>query len=420
MTGPARPAARRLRARSSQEGARQRGQGHEQRAAVGPGAKEPSLLIVTTVSASMSFHLPFVEHFRELGWRVDGAARGIGDDSRVARVFDTVYELPFSRSLIDVRALSDGTSALAATLRLGYDIVHVHTPIAGFVTRALIRRMPARSRPRVVYTAHGFHFHHGGRRITNAAFITAERTAGRWTDRLVVINEEDLDAARRYRLVPQSRLRFMHGIGVDTDWYSRTAVDMDARRAALKRVGMAVGRPYFVSVGELNRNKRPTDLVKALAQMRARDPALLFLGAGRERERLMWLSRELGVADRVVAPGTFIDDVRPLVASAIALVQASKREGLPRSIMEALALEVPVITSAARGSRELVAPDRGQVVPIGATGEMARAMDRLYRNPDERNEMGRRGRTLMVERYSLARIISEHERMYDELLNPRP
>lgn len=378
-----------------------------------------SLLVVTTVSASMGFHLPYVQHFRGLGWRVDGAANRIIEDERVSGTFDHVYELPFSRSIKDVGAMAAGARALASTLEHGYDIVHVHTPIAAFVTRAVIRRLSCRSRPRVVYTAHGFHFHRHGHRLTNTVFINAERIAGRWTDRLIVINGEDEVAARRRKLVPRRRLRRMYGIGVDTDWYSPAEVSPEDARAALERVGMDADRPFFVSVGELNRNKRPTDIVHALAAMRDREPSLLFLGVGPERERVEQLAHGLGVASRVVVPGTFATDVRPLVAPAVALVQASKREGLPRSIMEALSLQVPVVTSAARGCYELVGNDRGFVVPIGGAAEMAAAMDRLSGDAEGRREMGRRGRELMIERYELRQIIGEHERLYDELLDER-
>lgn len=381
--------------------------------------KPRALLIVTTVSVSMGFHLPFVRHFRANGWRVDGAANGIGEDERASDAFDNVYELPFSRSIKDLGAMVAGARALTSVLGHGYDIVHVHTPIAAFVTRAVIRRLPPRSRPRVVYTAHGFHFHRHGHRLTNAVFIGAERIAGRWTDRLVVINDEDEAAARRYRLVPPGRLQRMYGIGVDTDWYSPAEVSAEGSRAALESLGMEVDRPYFVSVGELNRNKRPTDIVRALAAMRNREPSILFLGVGPERDRVQQLADELGVASRVVVPGTFAPDVRPLVAPAIALVQASKREGLPRSIMEALSLEVPVVTSAARGCHELVGSDRGFVVPIGATAEMAATMDLLSGDAEVRAEMGRRGRRLMIERYDLRRIVHEHERLYGGLMDER-
>ena len=378
-------------------------------------AASPSLLMVTTVSDTMHFLLPYARHFRAQGWRVDAAAHGIGTDARAAE-FDAVHEIPLSRSIRDVRRLLASASTIGSILETGYDIVHVHTPIAAFVTRAMARRLPIGIRPLVVYTAHGFHFYRGAPPLTNAVFLTAERVAGRWTDRLVVINEEDYVAAQRHRVVPRRRLRYMPGIGVDTDWYSRAGVTSEASRVALHDIGMDADRPYFVIVGELSRRKRPTDVVRALAQMRERDPALLFLGDGSERARLSELAAELGVADRVVLSPSWVPDVRQFIAPAIALVQASRQEGLPRSIMEALSLEVPVITSAARGCPELVGSDRGSVVPIGAPAQLAAAMDRLAQSPEDRLAMGRRGRNLMVERYDLQLLIKDHVRLYDELL----
>ena len=117
----------------------------------------------------------------------------------------------------------------------------------------------------------------------------------------------------------------------------------------------------------------------------------------------------------VISP-SWVKDVRPYLREAVGLVQSSRQEGLPRSIMESLALEVPVITSAARGCGELVGDDRGEVVPVGATSRMAAAMDRFMRQPEERARMGTRGRRLMVERYDLKSIIERHERLYAELL----
>ena len=104
------------------------------------------------------------------------------------------------------------------------------------------------------------------------------------------------------------------------------------------------------------------------------------------------------------------------MAGAVALVQASTREGLPRSIMEALSLEVPAVVTDARGHAELVGTDRGAVVPIGSVTRMAAEMDRLMRFPDEREAMGRRGRQLMIERYDLRLIIRDHEDLYAELV----
>jgi glycosyltransferase involved in cell wall biosynthesis len=296
-----------------------------------------------------------------------------------------------------------------------YDIVHVHTPIAAFLARAVIRRMQPSQRPSVVYTAHGFHFHEGGHPVTNQAFLMGERVAGRWTDRLVVMNAQDFEAAKRYRIVPRRRLRYMRGIGVDTQWYAPDSLAPDAVQQALGSIGMDPTGGYFVTVGEFSRRKRPDDVVRALARMQDRQTRLLLLGDGPTRSSVTRVAAEAGVAERVFMPGK-VDDIRPFVAGAVALVQASTREGLPRSIMEALSLEVPAVVTDARGQGELVGSDRGAVVPIGAVTRMAAEMDRLVRFPDERKAMGVRGRQLMVERYDLSLIIWDHEDLYGELL----
>jgi glycosyltransferase involved in cell wall biosynthesis len=386
------------------------------------GAEGPqpiSILYVATVSYTISSLLrPYSEHFRSLGWRIDAAANGAAQDDRLDAAFDHAYELPLSRSIMDLSGMVRATRAM--THLLGSeprpDIVHVHTPIAGFVTRVAARRLPAERRPAIVYTAHGFHFHRSGSRVTNALFLTVERVAGRWTDRLIVINEEDAESARRHRIVPSADLVQMPGIGLDCGWYSRSQLAPGAIAAARAEMGVGLHTPVFVSVGELNRNKRPGDLIAALRLMRHRDACLVLLGDGRERARLEALARELDLDARVRFLGS-VADVRPFVAAATALILASGREGLNRSIMEAMALEVPVVASSARGNRELVGSDAGIVVPIGDVPAFAAAVDWLLDHPAEAHQMGQRGRARAVEKHDLAILIPMHEKLYRAIVN---
>lgn len=377
-----------------------------------------SVLFVATVATTIAhFLVPYAAHFRGLGWRVDAAANGVGGEQALQAAFDHAYELPLSRSILDPVSLVRGERAISRLLEAGYDIVHVHTPIAALITRYAAMRLPAERRPAVVYTAHGFHFHEGGRAVTNTAFLTAERLAGRWTDRLVVINDEDLSAARKHRIVPFGRLVRMPGIGIDTSWFSRAELGSDAVIEARRVAGLKRDVPLFVVIGEFNRNKRQADAIRALALMRDLGAQMALVGPGDTR-RLRALAIELGVIDRVYFMG-LVKDVRPVIGDATALVLPSKREGLSRSIMEALALRVPVVASTARGNRELVGSDRGFVVSIGDVRGMARALDWLVENPDEADEMGRRGMERMIERYSLQNLIRLHEEMYRDVLRER-
>lgn len=379
-----------------------------------------SVLFVTTVTNTLRFFLaPYAAHLRALGWRVDAAANGAAGDPALRDAFDHAYDLPLTRSPFNVPRLVRSERAIREVLEISRpDIVHVHSPIAAFVSRLAVRRLPADRRPAVAYTAHGFHFHGGGNPVTNAFFLGAEKMAGRWTDRLIVINAEDHVAALRHRIVRPSRLVRMPGIGVDTDVFSPTGVadaDVGRARAAL---GAAPGDPLFVVIAEYNRNKRPGDAIRALARMRHTEARLALAGGGPLQARLEELATRCGVADRVRVVG-FVDDIRPMVAGATALVLTSRREGLARSIMEALALEVPVIASTARGNRELVSPDSGRLVRTGDVGGYAAAMDWMIDHPRERDAMGLRGRVRMVEQYDVRTLILRHEDLYRQMLAGR-
>jgi glycosyltransferase involved in cell wall biosynthesis len=249
-------------------------------------------------------------------------------------------------------------------------------------------------------------------------FIGVEKLAGRWTDRLIVINDEDEAAARHHHIVPRAHLIHMPGIGVDTAHYLRARVPTADVQDIRERLGIASGVPVFVSVAELSRRKRPQDPVAALAGMKHREAHLVMVGVGPEREATEKLVKRLGVADRVHFYG-FTPDVRPVLLNATGLILSSSREGLARSVMEGLSLEVPVIASTARGNREMVGDDAGIIYEIGDVAALSAAMDRLLDEPETARTMGLRGRARMVEHFDLQPLIRMHESLYAGLLSDR-
>lgn len=139
------------------------------------GDAAPRLLFIATVPVTLrSFLLPYARHFRSLGWRVDGAANGISACASCSAAFDAVHDVPFSRSPLAPENL---VTAAGRIRRLAeteeYDLVHVHTPVAAFVTRLALRRLRLRGL-HVAYTAHGFHFYEGGPPLRNALFLLLE------------------------------------------------------------------------------------------------------------------------------------------------------------------------------------------------------------------------------------------------------
>src|SRR5262249_22933246 len=156
----------------------------------------------------------------------------------------------------------------------------VHSPVAAFVARLALRHLRKRGKPRVIYTAHGFHFYEGRCRLRGALFRTLEQCAGRWTDFLVVINREDEQAARRYGIVPPARVRYMPGIGVDRWRYSAGAgSEADVARVR-QELGVGSADRLFLMVAEFIARKRHRDALDALARLRRPEACLALAGAG--------------------------------------------------------------------------------------------------------------------------------------------
>jgi glycosyltransferase involved in cell wall biosynthesis len=374
----------------------------------------PSLLMVTTVPDTLQgFLLPFVEHFRSRGFQVDAMAEGVGGFSECAAAFDHVWEVAWSRNPLDRRNLLTGRRRVRDVVSdQGYDLVHVHTPVAAFVTRLALRDLRRAGRPRVIYTAHGFHFYRGGPQPRCAAFRALEKLAGRWTDYLIVINREDEQAARR--LLPPERVQYMPGIGVDLDRYCAEAVaEADVARVR-QELKLGIADRLFLMVAEFSPGKRHRDAVAALARQGRADCRLAFAGTGPLMEETRRLARELGVADRVHFLG-FRLDIPALVRASVAVLLPSEREGLPRSIMESLSLGVPVVGTRIRGTVDLLEGGCGLLVPVGDVVALADALSRVLDHPDEAREMGRRGRERMAD-CDVRKIIALHEALYEEAL----
>ena len=116
-----------------------------------------------------AFLLTFARHFRSLGGTVDAMASGVKSGPECLEAFNCVHDVSWSRSVLEIGRLVKSVAEIEQVVADGsYDIVHVHTPIAGAVTRFALRHLRRRCRTKVVYTAHGFHFHPLGGVVRNA------------------------------------------------------------------------------------------------------------------------------------------------------------------------------------------------------------------------------------------------------------
>ncbi len=143
-------------------------------------------------------------------------------------------------------------------------------------------------------------------------------------------------------------------------------------------------RPYFIIVSRLSRQKNVAQVIEAYHRFRIFEKAdLVILGDGSEMLHLKVLIKKLGLTHCVILKG-FIGDPHPYMSNAIALINASLREGFPNVVVEALSLGTPVISSLAKtGPKEIIFHgDNGYLFPVGDYEKLGLAMTEFLENKD--------------------------------------
>jgi glycosyltransferase involved in cell wall biosynthesis len=379
-------------------------------------APDRRLLVVTTIPLTFAaFLVPFAQHFRSRGWTVDLATGAGTFPPEAAEAVDRTIEIPWSRCVSDRRNVTQATRVFRRVVRDGhYDIVHVHTPVAASVARASLATLRRPHRPRVVYTAHGFYFGAGGPWHHELPFQIIERVLGRYTDRLIVINDTDRANAERRRIVRRDRIVQHAGIGVDFGWYDRTEALLARASHVRAELGVDAESPMFTIVAALQARKGQVLALQALARMRRADAHLVLAGSGDFQQQIQAEITRLGLADRVHLLGD-VEDVRPLILASDATVLPSVREGLSRAVLESLLLGVPVVGSDIRGIAEAVRPDGGILVPPNDAARLAAALDTVADRPlfDDERRSGIRAR---LAEYSIDTLLAAHDRVYSDVL----
>lgn len=190
-------------------------------------------------------------------------------------------------------------------------------------------------------------------------------------------------------------------------------VDLQALRAAAQMpvnhhwLSPTHDKLVILGIGRLEAQKDFATLLKAFAEAKARrDCRLIILGEGSQRNQLVELARELGVADSVDMPG-FVKNPYPYLRCADLFVLSSMHEGMPNALIEALALGVPVVATNCRsGPAEILEDGRwGRLVPVGDVPAMTRAILETLANPSVQQEGAVRS---VRDRFGVERVTDQY------------
>lgn len=347
-----------------------------------------------------NFLLPLVDRMRLEGWEVVAVC---ADGPAVSSLREQGYRIetvPISRSMNPMAALL----ALIALVRLfkreKFDVLHAHTPVA-----ALIGRLAAwiTGIPLVVYTAHGFYFHDGMPEWKYRIFVALERLAGKWTDLLFTQSEEDAETAVAEKIMPAKRVLPI-GNGVDVSRFDPGK--LDARDGVRQALGIPNDAYVVGFIGRQVREKGIGEFLSAAQSLTQMHPGVWFLLIGERlpSDHAEGVSAEFAAAreklgQRLVAPG-LRSDIPELLSAMDLFCLPSWREGMPRTIIEAMMMAKPVVATDIRGSREEVVHEvTGLLVPVHAPKLLATAIERFVDNSAWGRKLGAAGRARALQFY---------------------
>ncbi len=251
-----------------------------------------------------------------------------------------------------------------------FDLLLLHTTLAAFLIRAAMIGM--RRRPRVLNVVHGYLFSEAPQGLKEKILLLCEKLLRKKTDEIAVMNAEDLRIAEKYRLC-HGKVHFIYGMGVPENAV-KAAKSADLRTALTQN-----GDFVCCFVGELSARKNQSFLIDAAALLRERGIPikLILVGEGGERSALENKIAELQLGDSVMLAGSQTD-VHSYLAASDLYVSASRSEGLPFNIMEAMAEGLPVVASATKGQTDLLQDSAEYLYPLGDIEAFCHAVEEIY------------------------------------------
>ncbi len=310
----------------------------------------------------------------------------------------------------DLRALVDLVRFLREN---SYHIVHTHNSKGGFIGRLAARLAGI---PVIIHTVHGFAFHDQEPCWKQHLYLNLERIASHWCDAMIFISQPLIDWAVREKVAGCGKIEKIYS-GIQLDRFQ--PVGGYEQREIRKKWGISPDDAIIGIVSKLWEGKGHSVLIDAFAEIKgsiARSK-LLIVGEGHLYEDLCKRARDRGVSDDVIFTG-FQKDVAPLIAAFDVAVLPSFFEGMGRVLLEAMAMEKPVVATRVGGIPDVVEGGvTGILVSPGKSGELAGAIMRLLGDKELSREMGVAGRRRITDRFSADFMVKEIERVYRTVMD---
>ena len=365
--------------------------------------KHKKILFIASFAESLpNFRGHLIQSFTNAGFQVHCAAPELSRHSYVTKQLEewkcVCHDLPFNR--ISLNPLPDLVALLVLTyliFRHRFQIVLGYTikPIIYGTVVSWLFRVPIRT---ALVTGLGYSFTEQDGKGYSFAQIIAQhlyRIAMFCATQVFFQNNDDLNLFLENSWVHPGKTTLIAGSGVNLSTFQFEPIKRDSPL-------------HFLMIARFLRDKGLLEYVEAARIVKRRYPSVVFSLAGwLDENPAAILSNDLDtwVSEDTIKLLGKLDDVRPAIVACSAYVLPSYREGMPRTVLEAMAIGRPIITTDAPGCRDTVAEgENGFLVPIKSSSALAEAMTRFIEHPECLEQMGRKSRELVEQKYDVRQV----------------
>lgn len=287
------------------------------------------------------------------------------------------------------------------------DYIHCNTPIGGVLGRLCASKNKVE---KVIYTAHGFHFYKGAPLLNNVVFKNIEFALAHKTDAIITMNDEDYQSAKKMKLRKKHNVYKVNGVGIDTNKYINTSLNLIKIKTQL---GFSGDEFICIAMGDLIKRKNYKLAIESIA--RCNNPKIHYLiaGNGPEMDKLKMYCKELGVEHQIHFLG-YRSDIKELLSISNCFLFTSLQEGLPRSLMEAMATGLPCIVSDIRGNNDLIKNDINGFL-INNSDDCAKKINQLVHDENLRKKMQMKNFEL-IKKYDVESVKKQIKEIYEKEL----
>lgn len=301
-----------------------------------------------------------------------------------------------------------------------FHIVHTHTP-----KPALLGQMAAKLAgiPIIINTWHGFYFNEHSPLLRRKLFILVEKTAALFSDLIFSQNAKDIETAVKEKIAKPSKMRFL-GNGINLERFNLKRFSEEFLNKKKQELGLPFHFKIIGMVGRLVKEKGYLELFEAFSKVLNRFPKTLLLVLGpKDPEKRDSLDPEIvkdyGIEKNVVFLGERrdIDEIYPLMDI---FVLPSWREGFPKSVLEACAMQRPIVVTDIKGCRQAV--DKGEtgiLVPLRNPEKLSGAIIWLFAHPQMAGQMAKRAKEKAERDFDENKVFNRIREGYQELITKK-